>query len=104
VRIVINDRRIEYAAKRRGVAVAEHEASLTPIGRRLEPEEIVPLAACLASPAAAVILGKKPLAFLGTGPVLTKCPLVASRLSRREKGTSFSDFLGPHQQRQMAVK
>jgi NAD(P)-dependent dehydrogenase (short-subunit alcohol dehydrogenase family) len=58
VHTVMNDRRIEYDAKRRGVAVQEHEASLTPIGRRLEPEEIAPLAVYLASPAAAAVIGQ----------------------------------------------
>src|SRR5262249_4863627 len=37
VHTVMNDRRIEYDARRRGVAVKDHEASLTPLGRRLEP-------------------------------------------------------------------
>jgi NAD(P)-dependent dehydrogenase (short-subunit alcohol dehydrogenase family) len=58
VHTVMNDRRIEYDAKRRGVAVREHETSLTPIGRRLEPEEIAPLAVYLASPAAASVVGQ----------------------------------------------
>ena len=54
VHTVINDRRIEYDAKRRGVAVQEHEASLTPSAGGWSPKEIAPLAAYLASPAAAV--------------------------------------------------
>ena len=58
VHTVMNDRRIEYDAKRRGVAVKEHEASLTPIGRRLEPEEIAPLAVYLGSNAAAAVVGQ----------------------------------------------
>ena len=58
VHTVMNDRRIEYNAKRRGVAVQEHEASLTPIGRRLEPEEIAPLAVYLATNAAAAVVGQ----------------------------------------------
>jgi NAD(P)-dependent dehydrogenase (short-subunit alcohol dehydrogenase family) len=58
VHTVMNDRRIEYDAKRRGVAVKEHEASLTPIGRRLEPEEIAPLAVYLGSHAAAAVVGQ----------------------------------------------
>ena len=40
VRTAMNDRRIAYDAQRRGVSVAELEASLTPVGGRLEPEEI----------------------------------------------------------------
>jgi NAD(P)-dependent dehydrogenase (short-subunit alcohol dehydrogenase family) len=58
VHTVMNDRRIEYDAKRRGVAVQDLEAGLTPIGRRLEPEEIAPLAVYLASDAAASVIGQ----------------------------------------------
>lgn len=58
VHTAMNDRRIEYDARRRGVSVAEHEASLTPIGRRLEPNEIAPLAVYLASDAAAAVTGQ----------------------------------------------
>lgn len=58
VHTVMNDRRIEYDAKRRGIALDAHEASLTPIGRRLEPEEIAPLAVYLASDAAAAVVGQ----------------------------------------------
>ncbi|MBI3464544.1 MAG: SDR family oxidoreductase [Planctomycetes bacterium] len=58
VRTAMNDRRIEYDARRRGVRLAEHEASLTPIGRRLEPDEIAPLAVYLASDAAAAVTGQ----------------------------------------------
>src|SRR5262249_60101744 len=39
VRIAMNDRRVAYDAQLRGVSFAEQEASLTPAGRRLEPEE-----------------------------------------------------------------
>ena len=53
-----NDRRIEYDARRLGKSVAEFEATLTPIGRRLEPHEIAPLAVYLASPEAAVVTGQ----------------------------------------------
>ena len=58
VHTVMNDRRIEYDANRRGVAFKEQEASLTPLGRRLEPEEIAPLAVYLASDAAAAVVGQ----------------------------------------------
>jgi NAD(P)-dependent dehydrogenase (short-subunit alcohol dehydrogenase family) len=54
----MNDRRIEYDARRRGVAIKDHEAGLTPLGRRLEPEEIAPLAVYLASDAAATVVGQ----------------------------------------------
>jgi NAD(P)-dependent dehydrogenase (short-subunit alcohol dehydrogenase family) len=53
-----NDRRIEYDAKRLGKSVAQFEATLTPIGRRLEPDEIAPLAVYLASPVAGVVTGQ----------------------------------------------
>ncbi len=58
VHTVMNDRRIEYDARRRGVAVKDHEAGLTPIGRRLEPEEIAPLAVYLASDSACAVVGQ----------------------------------------------
>jgi NAD(P)-dependent dehydrogenase (short-subunit alcohol dehydrogenase family) len=58
VHTVMNDRRIEYDARRRGVPVKDLEASLTPIGRRLEPEEIAPLAVYLATDAAAAVVGQ----------------------------------------------
>jgi NAD(P)-dependent dehydrogenase (short-subunit alcohol dehydrogenase family) len=58
VHTVMNDRRIEYDANRRGVAFKDQEASLTPLGRRLEPEEIAPLAVYLASDAAAAVVGQ----------------------------------------------
>jgi NAD(P)-dependent dehydrogenase (short-subunit alcohol dehydrogenase family) len=53
-----NDRRIEYDARRLGISVAEFEATLTPIGRRLEPHEIAALAVYLASPEAGVVTGQ----------------------------------------------
>ena len=58
VHTVMNDRRLEYDARRRGIAFNELAASLTPIGRRLEPEEIAPLAVYLASDAAAAVVGQ----------------------------------------------
>jgi NAD(P)-dependent dehydrogenase (short-subunit alcohol dehydrogenase family) len=53
-----NDRRIAYDAQRLGKSVTDFEASLTPIGRRLEPDEIAPLAVYLASPEAGVVTGQ----------------------------------------------
>ena len=53
-----NDRRIAYDAGRLGKSLAEFEATLTPIGRRLEPNEIAPLAIYLASPEAGVVTGQ----------------------------------------------
>lgn len=40
VHTVMNDRRIEYDAHRQGMAFGELEAGLTPLGRRLEPDEM----------------------------------------------------------------
>ena len=54
----MNDRRVEYDAKRLGISIPELESRLTPIGRRLEPEEIVPMAVLLASPESAAITGQ----------------------------------------------
>lgn len=58
VHTLMNDRRIEYDARRRGVSFGEQEASVTPLGRRLEPEEIAPLAVYLASDAACAVTGQ----------------------------------------------
>ncbi|MFN7996652.1 MAG: SDR family NAD(P)-dependent oxidoreductase [Bryobacteraceae bacterium] len=54
----MNDRRIEYDSARLGVPFRELEARLTPIGRRLEPEEIVPMALLLASEESGAITGQ----------------------------------------------
>ncbi|MBI3821042.1 MAG: SDR family oxidoreductase, partial [Planctomycetes bacterium] len=43
VHTVMNDKRLEYDAKRRGITFAEIEQSMTPIGGRLEPEDVAPL-------------------------------------------------------------
>ncbi len=58
VKTEMNERRVEYDAKRLGLSMAELEARLTPIGRRLEPEEIVPMALLLASKDSAAITGQ----------------------------------------------
>ena len=58
VRTQMNDRRLEYDAKRLGLSFAELESRLTPIGRRLEPDEIVPMAVLLASEESAAITGQ----------------------------------------------
>jgi NAD(P)-dependent dehydrogenase (short-subunit alcohol dehydrogenase family) len=58
VRTQMNDKRLEYDAKRLGLSFAELESRLTPIGRRLEPDEIVPMAVLLASEESAPITGQ----------------------------------------------
>src|SRR5262249_28775889 len=58
VHTVMNDRRLVYDAQRRGVTIAELEATATPIGRRVEPEEIAPLAVYLASEDARMVTGQ----------------------------------------------
>ncbi|HKW97122.1 MAG TPA: SDR family NAD(P)-dependent oxidoreductase [Bryobacteraceae bacterium] len=64
----MNDRRIEYDAQRLGTTFSELESRLTPIGRRLEPDEIVPIAILLASDESAAITGQ---AFNVCGGVAT---------------------------------
>jgi NAD(P)-dependent dehydrogenase (short-subunit alcohol dehydrogenase family) len=58
VHTIMNDRRVEYDAKRRGVSFDEVANGWTPLGRRLEPEEVAPLAVYLASDAAATVIGQ----------------------------------------------
>lgn len=54
----MNDLRIAYDAGRVRTSAAEFAAGLTPIGRRLEPSEVAPLAVYLASPEARVVTGQ----------------------------------------------
>jgi 3-hydroxybutyrate dehydrogenase len=58
VRTRVNDARIAFDAERLGVDVAAYEQGLTPIGGRLEPEDIAPMVAYLASDAARMITGQ----------------------------------------------
>jgi NAD(P)-dependent dehydrogenase (short-subunit alcohol dehydrogenase family) len=58
VHTLMNDRRLEYDAQRRGITVKELQATLTPIGGRLEPEDIAPLAVYLASDDARTVTGQ----------------------------------------------
>ena len=58
VRSEMNDRRIRYDAERLGISLKELESRITPIGRRLDPEEIVPMAILLASDGSAAITGQ----------------------------------------------
>jgi NAD(P)-dependent dehydrogenase (short-subunit alcohol dehydrogenase family) len=58
VRTRANEQRIQYDSRRTGVPTEAIERSLNPLGRRLLPEEIVPLALLLASDAGAMITGQ----------------------------------------------
>lgn len=58
VHTVMNDRRLAYDSERLGVPFERIEQSLTPIGRRLEPEEVSPLAVYLASEEARMVTGQ----------------------------------------------
>lgn len=58
VRTEMNEKRILYDAHRLGVTVKDLESSLTPIGRRVEPQEIIPMAIMLASDESAAITGQ----------------------------------------------
>lgn len=67
VHTLMNDRRIDYDARRLGVSFEQQAAAQTPLGRRLEPDEIAPLAVYLASDASAAVTGQ---AFNVCGGVL----------------------------------
>ena len=58
VRTGLNEARIQYDANRLGISVEELESHITPIGRRLEPEEIVPTAVLLVSRESDAITGQ----------------------------------------------
>jgi NAD(P)-dependent dehydrogenase (short-subunit alcohol dehydrogenase family) len=58
VHTLMNDKRIQYDAQRRGIPFEELEKSLTPIGGRLEPEDIAQLAVYLASNEARMVTGQ----------------------------------------------
>ena len=58
VRTRVNDARIAYDARRLGREIEEYEQGLTPIGGRLEPEDIAPMVVYLAGDAARTITGQ----------------------------------------------
>lgn len=58
VHTLINDLRIVYDAQRVGISVDEYERRMTLLGRRLEPDEIAPLAVYLASNESATMTGQ----------------------------------------------
>jgi NAD(P)-dependent dehydrogenase (short-subunit alcohol dehydrogenase family) len=58
VRTLMNEKRIAYDAARSGRTIQELEASMTRIGRRLNPGEVAALALYLASDDAAAITGE----------------------------------------------
>ncbi len=58
VKTLMNDRRIEYDVKRLGADPEEYEQGMTPIGGRLVPEEIAPMAVYLAGDSARMITGQ----------------------------------------------
>ena len=58
VKTLMNDRRIAYDAQRKGITFEDLERSLTPIGGRLEPEDVAPMAVYLASEEARMVTGQ----------------------------------------------
>jgi NAD(P)-dependent dehydrogenase (short-subunit alcohol dehydrogenase family) len=58
VRSITNDKRVSYDANRLGISFQELESRSTPLGRRLSPEEITPLAVLLASDESGAITGQ----------------------------------------------
>jgi NAD(P)-dependent dehydrogenase (short-subunit alcohol dehydrogenase family) len=55
---LMNDKRIEYDCQRLGKSFEEIEAAASPLGRRLVPDEVAPLAVFLAGDGAAAINGQ----------------------------------------------
>ncbi|MCH2209894.1 MAG: SDR family oxidoreductase [Fuerstiella sp.] len=58
VKTLMNDLRIQYDADRLGRDLAEHEQGLTPVGGRLVPEDIAPMAVYLAGDESHMVTGQ----------------------------------------------
>jgi NAD(P)-dependent dehydrogenase (short-subunit alcohol dehydrogenase family) len=58
VHTLMNDRRVEYDARRKGISFDEQANSMTLIGPRLEPGDIAPLAVYLAGDDARMVTGQ----------------------------------------------
>lgn len=58
VKTLMNDRRVQYDVERLHADMAAYEKTLTPIGGRLVPEDIAPMAVYLASEDARMITGQ----------------------------------------------
>lgn len=58
VKTRMNDLRVRYDAERLGRDLAEHEQALTPVGGRLVPDDIAPMAVYLAGDEARMITGQ----------------------------------------------
>lgn len=60
-----NDRRVAFDSKRLGKPREEYVAGMTPLGRRLEPDEVAPSVVFLASDEASVITGQNLIVTAG---------------------------------------
>lgn len=58
VRGKANDKRVRYDSERLGISFEQLEKRITPIGRRLDPEEMAPVAVLLATDESAAITGQ----------------------------------------------
>lgn len=70
VHTAMNDKRLVYDAARRGITFEEVEKGMTPIGGRLEPSDIAPMALYFASDEARMVTGQ---AYNVDGGVCVAC-------------------------------